>query len=65
MKRISSLTRRFWFDEDGATMVEYGLMVGLIAVAAMGVVVLMGLATDGLFKSNNDALTKALSNSGS
>ena len=32
---------RFWRDESGATMVEYGLLVGLIAlVVALGATVL-------------------------
>jgi pilus assembly protein Flp/PilA len=34
MKRYASGFRAFAKDEDGATMVEYGLMVALIAVVA-------------------------------
>lgn len=36
-------------DEEGATMVEYGLMVALIAVAAMGAVGLLGDSISGMF----------------
>lgn len=38
-------------DDRGATAVEYGLMVALIAVAIIGVVVLLGDNLSGLFDS--------------
>ena len=31
-----------WKDEEGATMVEYGLMVALIAVACIAIVTTLG-----------------------
>jgi pilus assembly protein Flp/PilA len=34
--------KRFWNDESGATAVEYGLMVALIAVVIIGVVATLG-----------------------
>jgi pilus assembly protein Flp/PilA len=36
-------------DEEGATMVEYGLMLALIAVIAMAAVLGVGNATSTLF----------------
>jgi len=33
---------RFFKDEEGATAVEYGLMLGLIAVAILSAVTLLG-----------------------
>ena len=36
-------------DEKGATAVEYGLMVGLIAVVIIAAVVLLGKQLDALF----------------
>ncbi len=36
-------------EEKGATAVEYGLMVGLIAVVIIAAVVLLGKNLDGLF----------------
>ena len=33
---------RFFKDEEGATAVEYGLMLGLIAVAILAAVTLLG-----------------------
>lgn len=43
-------------EEKGATAVEYGLMVGLIAVAIIATVVLLGGKLDGLFQTITNAL---------
>ena len=43
-------------DEKGATAVEYGLMVGLIAVVIIAAVTLLGTRLDGLFDSIGNAL---------
>ena len=42
-------------DEDGATMVEYGLLVALIALVALGAVTTLGTHLSTLF--NNVANT--------
>ncbi len=38
-----------WEDESGATMVEYAIMLGLIAAVCIAIVGTLGLSTDGLF----------------
>jgi pilus assembly protein Flp/PilA len=38
-------------DEEGASMVEYGLLVGLIAVVVIGAVTLLGTGISNLFTS--------------
>ncbi len=43
-------------EEKGATAVEYGLMVGLIAVAIIVTVGLLGVRLDGLFQRVLNAL---------
>jgi len=43
-------------DDRGATAVEYGLMVGLIAVVIIAAVILLGNNLDGLFDQVNDKL---------
>ncbi len=43
-------------DEKGATAVEYGLMVGLIAVVIIAAVVLLGEQLRDLFTSITDEL---------
>ncbi len=41
--------RRFLRDDSGATAVEYGLLVGLIAVAIMGGLVAVGSSINNTF----------------
>ncbi len=41
--------RRRTRDDRGATAVEYGLMVALIAVVIVGAVTAFGIAVNGLF----------------
>ena len=43
-------------DEKGATAVEYGLMVGLIAVVIIAAVTLLGTELKGLFESITGSL---------
>jgi len=43
-------------EEKGATAVEYGLMVALIAVAIIGTVTLLGTGLSGLFASITSSL---------
>lgn len=43
-------------DDRGATAVEYGLMVGLIAVVIIAAVILLGTRLDGMFDSVNNNL---------
>ena len=48
---LSSVIR----DEEGATMVEYGLLVALIALVALGAITTLGTNLSSLF--NNVATT--------
>ena len=34
--------RKFWADETGATAIEYGLIAGLVSVAAIAALTAMG-----------------------
>jgi pilus assembly protein Flp/PilA len=45
---IKKLTQ-FFKDEDGATAVEYGIMVALIAAVIITTVAVVGRQTDGAF----------------
>lgn len=44
-----SFVKNFVREEEGATMVEYGLMVALIAVVCIAVVTAVGGALEGMF----------------
>jgi pilus assembly protein Flp/PilA len=49
----------FTHKEEGATMVEYGLMVALIAAVCIGVVTLIGTDLKSLFTTVGTAVTTA------
>jgi pilus assembly protein Flp/PilA len=51
---------RFAKDESGAALVEYGILVGLIAVVCIAAVTLLGTTIQGVFNTINADLTKAL-----
>ena len=56
MKRILEGIKRFVDDESGATAVEYGMMVALIAAVIIFTVSLLGLELDKVFKGVLDCL---------
>ncbi|MBU4613039.1 Flp family type IVb pilin [Achromobacter sp. GG226] len=47
---------KFWKEEDGATAIEYGLIAGLIAVAIIGTLTLLGTGLDEMFGKVIDEL---------
>ncbi|HTI16716.1 MAG TPA: Flp family type IVb pilin [Trinickia sp.] len=55
MKHIVTQAKRFLRDEQGATMVEYGLMIALIAVVCVATITLIGTNLNTAF---NTILTK-------
>ena len=50
---------RFLKDENGQGMVEYGLILGLIAIAAIGALFILGPKISTLFGKATDALSSA------
>jgi pilus assembly protein Flp/PilA len=42
MKKLASLARAFREEESGAAMIEYSILIGIIAVSSIAVVVLIG-----------------------
>ena len=59
VKTQSVLNSRIARDETGATAVEYGLIVGLIAVAIVAVLVLLGPHLAALFTTVDNSVTGA------
>ena len=53
----SWLQAKFATDEQGASMVEYGLLVALIAVVCIAAVGLIGTRLDAKFDSVGDSLS--------
>ncbi len=54
MKNMMSIIR----DEEGQGMVEYGLILGLIAVAAIAAIALLGPKIKGIFEKANTEIDK-------
>ena len=53
MTSIKNTIRRFTAEESGATMVEYGIMVALIAAVSIAVVKVVGAKTNNAFQNVN------------
>jgi pilus assembly protein Flp/PilA len=51
--------KRFMRDEEGATAIEYGLIVGLIAVVLIAVFASLGGSLDDLFQMAADEVGTA------
>ena len=56
MKKLMTIARQFRDDEDGAAMIEYSILVGIIAVAAITTVIAIGGWVNGQFGGLCDAL---------
>ena len=48
--------KTLWHDEEGATMVEYALMLALIAVVCIGAVTAVGTTAKTKFNDSTTAL---------
>ena len=56
---MTKLIQKLWKDEEGATMVEYGLMVALIAVVCIVAVTALGGNVSAKFTEVSDAIGAA------
>ena len=56
MKNLIETTKRFMQDEEGATAVEYGIMVALIAAVIIAAVRILGTSTNTAFEAVNTEL---------
>ncbi len=53
MSSIKNAVTRFVREESGATMVEYGIMVALVAALAIAVIKVIGSKTNNAFQNVN------------
>jgi pilus assembly protein Flp/PilA len=53
---MTQMLMKLWKDEEGATAVEYGIMVALIAVVIIAAVQLIGTELDTTFDDVGTAL---------
>jgi len=56
MKKLMTMTRQFRDDENGAAMVEYSILIGIIAVASIMTVLAIGGWVNGRFAALCTAL---------
>lgn len=56
MTAMTSLISRILRDEEGATMVEYGIMVALIAAVCIGIVTTLGQSVSNAFSNVNASM---------
>ena len=54
------LVKGFLDDESGATAIEYGLIAGLVSVAAIGALSAMGTSLDSMFTAVSGQLNAAV-----
>jgi len=53
---IKEVDTTIWKNEDGQGMVEYGLILGLISIAAVAAIALLGPKIKELFQNANDTM---------
>jgi pilus assembly protein Flp/PilA len=59
MNKLRGLIARFRKDESGAALIEYSVLIGLITVAVIATVVLVGGWVTSQWTALNSALTTA------
>jgi pilus assembly protein Flp/PilA len=59
MSRLRMVVRSFVKNDEAATMVEYALMLALIAVVCIAAVVIIGSQANLVFTNISDQLTAA------
>lgn len=59
MKKLPQCVRNFIKQEEGATLVEYGLLVGLLSIVAVASIVLVGKFVNGAFNKVQTEMSDA------
>ncbi|MBN9249067.1 MAG: pilin [Mesorhizobium sp. 61-13] len=59
MKKLMTMARQFRDDENGAAMVEYSILIGIIAVASIATIAAIGVWVTGSFSELCDNLVAA------
>ena len=56
MQKFASAVKKFATEEDAPTMVEYGLLVALIALVVAAAATILGTGVSTLFSNAKDSL---------
>lgn len=59
MRTFANVAKKMLFNEEGAALVEYGILVGLIAVVCIAAVQALGIKIKEIFELINEKLTPA------
>lgn len=59
MTKLINLTKKFISDEEGATAVEYGVLIALIIAACVAIIAILGGQIQQGFQAVSDELTGA------
>ena len=59
MNKLATIAGRFREEEDGAAMIEYSILVGIISVASIAVVMAIGTWVAAQFQGVCDGLQTA------
>ena len=51
------MLHRLWADEDGQTLIEYGLLTALISVVAIAILTVLGRKTRDVYVTVSDHMT--------
>ncbi|HOL17651.1 MAG TPA: Flp family type IVb pilin [Bacillota bacterium] len=58
---MTTFFKRLWKDEAGQGLSEYGLIIGLVSIALVGILMVMTGALDTIFQAIADVLNNAAS----
>lgn len=56
MRKVMEIAKRFGREEDGAAMIEYTVLLGIITVAVIATIILVGTWVSGEWTDLNAAL---------
>jgi len=59
MKKIQAMLHRLYRDEEGATAVEYGVLVALIIAACVVIIAVLGGQINAAFQAVSDELSNS------
>jgi len=59
MSSLVKICKRFVSREEGATMIEYGLLAALVSIAALSALQVLGPALQTIFNNVATAITSA------
>ncbi len=54
---MRNMIKRLFHDEEGQTLIEYGLLTALISVVAIAILTVLGRKTKDVYVTVNDSMT--------